>query len=109
MAENINLTLLRNKEFQIRAGEFEPDNYAEFSEALDLMEALRKEGVLRLAYALMGNYRGVTPPISQIETRGGAEGIPYSLLYLISKPVAGHDHSLQAFKTAVREDSKKRD
>ncbi len=40
------------------------------------MEALRKEGVLRLAYALMGNYRGVTLPISQIETRGAQKAFP---------------------------------
>jgi hypothetical protein len=80
------MNLLRNKEFQIRGGEFEPDNYAEFREALDLMEAMRKEGVLDLAYALMSNYGGVTLPISQIETRGVAEGIPYSLLYLSRSP-----------------------
>ena len=77
---------LRNREFRIRDGEFRPDSYAEFIEALDLMEALRKDGVIDFAHALMTNYGGVTLPISQIDTRGVAEGMPYSLMYLSREP-----------------------
>ena len=80
------MNLLRNREFSIRDGEFQPNSYADFLEALDLMEALRKEGVIDFAYALMSNYGGVTVPISQIDTRGVAEGLPYSLLYLSRAP-----------------------
>ena len=80
------MNLLRNREFRIRDGEFRPDSYADFLEALDLMEALRKEGVIDFAYSLMANYGGVTVPISQIDTRGVAEGLPYSLLYLSRAP-----------------------
>ena len=35
---------LRNREFRIRDGKFRPDSYDKLLEALDLMEALRKEG-----------------------------------------------------------------
>ena len=77
---------LRNREFRIRDGEFRPDNYPEFLEALDLMEALRKEGVIDFAHSLMTSYGGVTVPISQLDTRGVAEGMPYSLLYLSREP-----------------------
>ena len=80
------MNLLRNREFHIRDGEFRPDSYAEFLEALDLMETLRKEGVIDFAYSLMSNYGGVTVPISQIDTRGVAEGLPYALLYLSRAP-----------------------
>jgi len=77
---------LRNREFRIRDGEYRPASYAEFIEALDLMEALRKEGVIDFAYSLMTSYGGVPLPISQIDTRGVAEGMPYSLLYLSRAP-----------------------
>ena len=80
------MNLLRNREFRIRDGEFRPDNYTDFLEALDLMEALRKEGGIDFAYALMSNYGGVTVPISQIDTRGVAQGLPYGLLYLSREP-----------------------
>ena len=80
------MNLLRNREFRIRDGEFRPKSYADFLEALNLMEALRKEGVIDFAYSLMANYGGVTVPISQIDTRGVAEGLPYSLLYLSRAP-----------------------
>ena len=77
---------LRNREFQVRQGEFIPNSYKDFLEALDLMEELRKEGVIDFAYSLMTNYGGVPLPISQIETRGIAEGMPYSLMYLSREP-----------------------
>ena len=80
------MNLLRNREFRIREGEFRPKNYADFLEALDLMEVMRKEGVIDFAYSLMTNYGGVTVPISQIDTRGVAEGLPYALLYLSRAP-----------------------
>ena len=80
------MNLLRNREFRIRDGEFRPVNYPEFLEAIDLMEILRKEGVIDFAYSLMSNYGGVEVPISQIDTRGVAEGLPYSLLYLSRAP-----------------------
>jgi hypothetical protein len=77
---------LRNREYGMRDGEFVPENYSEFVEAIELMEILRKEGLLDFAYALMTNYGGVPLPISQMETRGVAEGLPYSLLYLSREP-----------------------
>jgi len=80
------MNLLRNREFRIRDGEFRPDSYADFLETLDLMETLRKEGVIDFAYSLMTNYGGVTVPTAQIDTRGVAEGMPYSLLYLSREP-----------------------
>ena len=80
------MNLLRNREFRIRDGEFRPDSYPGFLEAVDLMEALRKEGVIDFAHSLMTNYGGVTLPISQMDTRGVAQGMPYSLLYLSRTP-----------------------
>jgi hypothetical protein len=77
---------LRNREFSIREGEFQPEGYADFVEALDLMEALRKEGVIDFTYSLMTSYGGVPVPIAQLDTRGVAEGMPYSLLYLSRAP-----------------------
>ena len=76
------MNLLRNREFHIRDGEFRPENYPQFVEAVDLMEALRKEGLIDFAHSLMSNYGGVTLPISQMDPRGVAEGMPYGLLYL---------------------------
>ena len=76
------MNLLRNREFHIRDGEFRPENYPQFVEAVDLMEALRKEGLIDFAHSLMTNYGGVTLPISQMDPRGVAEGMPYGLLYL---------------------------
>jgi hypothetical protein len=80
------MNLLRNREFSIREGIFQPDSYPDFLEALDLMEALRKEGLIDFAYALMTNYGGVPVPVSQLDTRGVAEGMPYSLFYLSREP-----------------------
>jgi len=73
---------LRNREYRVRGGEFIPTNYDEFREAIELLETLRKEGLLDFAYSLMTNYGGVSLPISQIDTGGVADGLPYSLLYL---------------------------
>lgn len=80
------MNLLRNREFRIRDGEFRPDSYSEFLEVLDLMEAMQQEGLIDFAYALMTNYGGVPLPITQLEPRGVAEGMPYSLLYLSRAP-----------------------
>ena len=80
------MNLLRNREFSIQEGVFRPDSYPDFLEALDLMEALRKEGLIDFAYALMTNYGGVSVPVSQIDTRGVAEGMPHSLFYLSREP-----------------------
>ena len=77
---------LRNKEFSSKEGEFVPDNFDELIETLELIEALRRDGALDMAYSLMSNYGGVTVPISQLDTRGVAEGLPYSLLYLSRAP-----------------------
>jgi len=76
------MNLLRNREFRVREGEFQPASYADFVEALDLMEAMRREGVIDFAHSLMTNYGGVPLPISQLEPRGVAEGLPYGLMYL---------------------------
>jgi len=76
------MNLLRNREFHVRDGEFQPPSYADFGEAIELMEAMRKDGTIDFAHSLMTNYGGVTLPISQLEPRGVAEGIPYSLMYL---------------------------
>ena len=75
------MNLLRNREFQIRYGEYQPESYPEFLEALDLMEAMRKEGLVDFTYQLMSNYGGPALPMSQIDARGIAEGSP-SILYL---------------------------
>ena len=80
------MNLLRNREYRVRDGEFRPENYEDFLEATDLMEALRKEGLIDFAHALMRNYGGVTLPISQMDPKGVAEGMPYSLLYLSREP-----------------------
>ena len=80
------INLLRNKEFDMETGEFVPGNFNELLEALELIEKLRRDGVVDMAYGLMSNYGGVTVPISQIDTRGVAEGMPYSLLYLSRSP-----------------------
>ena len=80
------MNLLRNREFHIRDGEFRPENYPQFVEAVDLMEALRKEGLIDFAHSLMSNYGGVPLPISQMDPRGVAEGMPYGLLYLSREP-----------------------
>jgi hypothetical protein len=77
---------LRNKEFSFRDGEFVPESYSEFVETIELMEILRKEGLLDFAYALMTNYGGVPVPISQIDTRSVADGVPIGLLYLSREP-----------------------
>ena len=86
---------LRNREFRIRTGEYRPDSYDEFVEAIDLIEALRKEGVIDFAHSLMTNYGGVALPISQMDTRGVAEGLPYSLLYLSREPGMATPYQVQ--------------
>ena len=80
------MNLLRNREFEIKDGEYVPDNYDEFIEALQLIKKLRREGFIDFAYSLMTNYGGVEVPISQIDTRGVAEGVPQSLFYLERNP-----------------------
>lgn len=75
------MNILRNREYQIRDGGYEPESYAEFLEAIDLMEAMRKEGLVDFNYQLMSNYGGPALPMSQINARGIAEGSP-SILYL---------------------------
>lgn len=76
---------LRNREFEVIDGQITPATYDEFVETLELIEELRRDGLVDLSFALMSAYGGATVPISQLDTRAVSEGLP-SRLYFLERP-----------------------
>lgn len=76
------VNLLQNREFDIVEGEIVPNSYKEFLEALNLIEALRREDLLDLSFSLMSSFGGASIPLSQLDTRAISDGFPNKLYYL---------------------------
>lgn len=76
------MNVLRNKEFEIESGEFVPNSYEEFIEALTLMEELRREDLIDFSFALMSNYGGASFPIDQLNVRAIPQGYQSGLFFL---------------------------
>jgi hypothetical protein len=76
------INVLRNKEFEITSGEFVPDSYDEFLEALILLEELRREDLVDFSFALMSNYGGASFPIAKLDVRAIPDAYPNKLFFL---------------------------
>ena len=87
---------LRNRGYSLKHGLNTPSEYDEFLEAIQLMTELIREGLADTVYTMSAKYGGVTLPIEQMDPRGVAEGLPFSLLYLSRE--AGQATPLMATK-----------
>ena len=75
------MNTLRNREFEIVGGEFQPTGYDEFVEVLEAIDGLRRDGLVDLSYILMSSFGGPTVPLSQVDTRAVADGVPKGLYF----------------------------
>jgi hypothetical protein len=73
---------LRNLEFNLQEGVYTPPTYDDFLEALALIETLRKEDLLDLAYGVYSTKGGGNIPLSQLNTRAMAEALPYGMQFM---------------------------
>ena len=78
------INALRNREFEIVRGEFVPEGYERFVEALELIDALERDGLIDLSFVAMSAYGGPTMSLEQVDSRAVADGFPK--LYFLERP-----------------------
>lgn len=76
------LNRLRNLEFSLQEGVYAPPSYDSFLEALALIEKLRTEDVLDLAYGVYSTKGGGSIPLSRLDTRAMAEALPHGMQFM---------------------------
>lgn len=78
------INALRNREFEIVRGEFVPEGYERFVEALRLIDALERDGLIDLSFVAMSAYGGPTMSLEQVDSRAVADGFPK--IYFLERP-----------------------
>ncbi|MCL5779108.1 hypothetical protein M1105_19270 [Limibaculum sp. FT325] len=73
---------LRNLEFDLKRGIYEPESHGAFIEMLGLLEVLLREGVVDLSYGVYSNAAGGKIPMSKIDTRAMAEALPSGMQFM---------------------------
>jgi len=73
---------LRNLEFSVQDGIYVPPSYDKFVEALDLMEKLRREDVIDLAYGVYITKVGGDIQREKMDTRGMAQALNNSVQFM---------------------------
>ncbi|MDF2233160.1 hypothetical protein P2H44_11415 [Albimonas sp. CAU 1670] len=73
---------LRNLEFDLERGSYEPDSYGAFVEALDLLGTLLREGLVDLSYGVYSNAAGGKIPMSKIDPVAMAEALPSGMQFM---------------------------
>ncbi|MCB9911397.1 MAG: hypothetical protein H6827_00225 [Planctomycetes bacterium] len=73
---------LRNMDFTVAQGLVVPDTYAQFIEVLRLIQELRKDGLVDLAYGVMSSMGAGKIPMERLDTRAIPEGLQYGLQFM---------------------------
>jgi len=73
---------LRNVEFRVEEGIYEPKTYPDLIEALSLMDTLSKEGVIDFAYGVKSSMGGTRFPLEQLDTGAIPDGLAYGLQFM---------------------------
>jgi hypothetical protein len=73
---------LRNRSFVVNESAYTPETYEQFKEALLLVEQLRKEGFVDLAYGARSNVAAAKIPVEQIDTKSIPLGLEQGVYFL---------------------------
>ncbi len=73
---------LRNLDYRVGQGFFEPATYDEFKEALHLIVQLNEEGLLDLAYGIKSSMGAGKIPLEQMDSRAIPQGLQYGLQFM---------------------------
>lgn len=73
---------LRNLEYDVRDGVYEPATFPRFVEALELIETLRREDLVDLAYGVYSTAVAGKIPLSKLDTRAIPDGLAYGMQFM---------------------------